>query len=139
MAQFDDAKVGDKVWDVRWGWGKIKCRTGLRFDVLFNNGQRFSFWVDGKYSTEDASPTLFWDEVKIVAPEKPHKHNFNIAVRLADERWFECKCGARLMPKEEEKCEACELMVQMGSKSMQVIAQYVINHTQHHTCEKGEK
>lgn len=71
---FETAKVGDKVWCIRSGWGEIgevgwtdRCPIYVRFPC----GEFKSYTVDGLYNDEDLSRTLFWAEVVIDAPVKP--------------------------------------------------------------------
>lgn len=70
---FADIKVGDKVWDICRGWGVITtlmvCPT-YPIEVEFKNGHG-SYTRDGYSSLEDVNPSLFWDEIKLVAPQKP--------------------------------------------------------------------
>ena len=83
LTTFQEAKVGDKVWYKRYGWGEIvdvnylgtaewgdKYPIRVRFPGIFPlyacftyNGQ---FW---DYETQ----TLFWDEVEI--PTRPVVRN----------------------------------------------------------------
>ncbi len=72
---FEKAKVGDKVWGVSRGWGEIRKIESdgntYPLDVYFDKGESFSFNRAGKYLVGDKFQSLFWDEVKIVAPEQP--------------------------------------------------------------------
>lgn len=71
---FEDAKIGDKVWCMRSGWGEI-CGIHLKdkysISVYFPNAEYKRYTSDGFYNEDDATRSLFWDEVTIVAPEKP--------------------------------------------------------------------
>lgn len=74
---FRDAKVGDAVWSVVYGWGKVVSidlmpdfPVLVKFDSQLNSG--FSYRRDGRYAA-DQFPTLFWDEVPIVAPPRPKR------------------------------------------------------------------
>lgn len=74
---FSNAKVGDRVWDIRKGWGTVECTDfgpdyslRVEFDE-FDDGGDETFTIDGKYLFHDKNPTLFWDEVKFDVPEKP--------------------------------------------------------------------
>jgi len=82
---FRDAKVGEQVWDVLRGWGKVYEIEGAStwpIKVEFERGcsDCESYTYEGMMSTDDQYPALFWDEIVIKAPEKP--------VRLT-ERTFE--------------------------------------------------
>ena len=70
---FKDAKVGDKVWHIRYGWMKIldiqrnvnyPIRVG--FDMLVA-----TFTFEGKVIAKDLNPSIFWDEIKFEIPKKP--------------------------------------------------------------------
>lgn len=85
---FKDAKVGDKVWSVRHGWGEIIAVDGLGIPypvrVSFCPVVSILFTISGKEETDDTNPTLFWDEVEIVAPPKPKP---KIMVKHTVEMW----------------------------------------------------
>jgi len=80
---FRDVKVGDRVWDIRFGYGRVHlidpC-SAWPIKVEFSGDASDSYTYAGKQVTEDINPTLFWDEIVIKVPEKP--------VRLV-ERTFE--------------------------------------------------
>ena len=76
---FRDVKVGDRVWEVKKGWGEIYEVDGaspwpikVSF-VVVGVGTTASFTYEGKDMDDDLHPTLFWDEIVITAPEKPVK------------------------------------------------------------------
>ena len=71
---FKDAKVGDKVWDIRRGWGKVvsnEWSDPYHILVEFNNFRSATFNIEGKQLVEDTNPTLYWDEFRIIPPKKP--------------------------------------------------------------------
>lgn len=71
---FETARIGDKVWSLWSGWGEvieIERSESYPIYVSFPNGEYESFTLDGLFSEDDIQQTLFWDEVKIVAPQKP--------------------------------------------------------------------
>lgn len=71
---FENAKVGDKVWDIIYGWGNIiSVIKDYPFPIMveFGNGKRTSYKFNGKYNDTDVNPVLFWNEIKIDIPEKP--------------------------------------------------------------------
>ena len=69
----EDAKVGDKVWDTRKGWGVVdETRYSNEYPILVNFGHDFeSYTLEGYYFEDDVNPSLFWDEIVIEAPPKP--------------------------------------------------------------------
>lgn len=75
MAQFDEAKVGQKVWNLQRGWGFIKKLENSTYPVTIEyehkKGIFDSFSWEGKEKITDLNPTLFWSEVSIDLPERP--------------------------------------------------------------------
>lgn len=70
---FADIKVGDKVWNIRLGWGVVRELMNLSdypIYVSFERGAGTYTW-DGYYILEDLNPSLFWDEIEVKAPPKP--------------------------------------------------------------------
>lgn len=71
---FEDAKIGDKAWCMRTGWGEIRdIRQKERYSIAvhFPNEEYKWYTVDGFYDDDDVTRSLFWDEVTIIAPTKP--------------------------------------------------------------------
>lgn len=80
MARFDNAKIGDKVYCLMYGWGKIHNidkKYIYCIDVYFNDCD-ISFTIDGKRFKEDINHVLFWNEVKLPTEEED-KRPFNLA------------------------------------------------------------
>lgn len=79
---FRNAKVGDRVWGFRHGWGTITSTSHLNvypLFVLFDNGKQESFTIEGKVDNyDDKNPTLFWNEIKFEISEK----SFNLENEL---------------------------------------------------------
>lgn len=68
---FETAKVGDKVWCIRSGWGEIgEVGWSDRYPIYvrFPHGEFKTYTVDGLYDEEDLNQTLFWGEVLVGAP-----------------------------------------------------------------------
>lgn len=74
---FETAKVGDKVWSIVYGWGEISDilpHEKYPIEVTFNSTDNFyedQYTYCGKALITLPSQSLFWDEIKIVAPSKP--------------------------------------------------------------------
>jgi len=71
---FENAKTGDKVWSIRWGWGKIVDilkNTDYPLIVNFSVNNSYTFTIDGKYNENDINPILFWGKINFEIPEKP--------------------------------------------------------------------
>ena len=65
---FRNAKKGDKVWSIKFGWGtivEIIERTGCPVGVDFENSCRLWYCIDGRYSQNDILPSIFWNEFTI--------------------------------------------------------------------------
>jgi hypothetical protein len=74
ITTFETAVVGDKVWSIDSGWGEIRARHGsvtYPLGVYFSNGEYRTYTLGGLYTEYDKTQSLFWDEVKTVAPQKP--------------------------------------------------------------------
>ncbi len=73
---FDGVKVGDKVWDILYGWLEVvevysnidvfraKANSGKWYDLVTS--------IDG-LSTITNTRRTFWDEVKIIPPPRPKR------------------------------------------------------------------
>ena len=68
---FHDAKVGDRVWSIEFGWGKITDISIDKLLVCFKGNSSVAYHHTGQYFYANANPTLFWDEVTITPPPKP--------------------------------------------------------------------
>lgn len=71
---FRDAKVGDRVWDFLYGYGKVvevnKDELWVEFQSLYF-GKKRVYTFDGILRGVGLPQTLFWNEVKLEIPEKP--------------------------------------------------------------------
>lgn len=79
---FENAKIGDKVWSIRHGWGKIYSikpeneiyLLKVEFDSYINqNNYTVSFTFEGKSFRLDKNPTLYWDELEFDIPKPPKR------------------------------------------------------------------
>jgi hypothetical protein len=75
METFENAQIGDKVWDFKYGWGEIisiNKNGAYPIRVKFDNNE-FNYTLDGKWDKTDITPTLFWNKFEIPkeAYEKP--------------------------------------------------------------------
>ena len=71
---FETAKVGDRVWSLQLGWGKIiKINDHSSYPVVveYDSGGSVIFTLDGRLYKNHITQSLFWDEVVIEAPTKP--------------------------------------------------------------------
>lgn len=79
---FEDAKIGDRVWDFTFGWGTIYdiiLDDYYPIKVEFRDGKIRSYTFDGFLTSEHiTNPTLFWDMIQYKVPEKP----FNLESEL---------------------------------------------------------
>ena len=73
MRTFDRAKVGNRVWNLRHGWGTITEIEDKRIEVNLDNDylQIEHFLFDGRIKSTDLNPSWFWNEIPITTPEKP--------------------------------------------------------------------
>ncbi len=69
MQTFKNAKTGDKVWNIRTGWTKIRAIVDCSmYPIIINNG---SYTIDGKIDASDINPLIFWDKIEINIPKQP--------------------------------------------------------------------
>lgn len=81
---FENAKVGDAVWDLRYGWGKVTdvldwcCDYRVRADFK-RDASCYDF--NGFDRSSDLTPMLYWSEVEIEAPKRKVKRVFWVQLR----------------------------------------------------------
>lgn len=88
MDTFENIKTGDKVWDIRWGWGEVteqNLRQGnwpitVFFASLDIDSQVYNIHGVGLKSV---FRTLFWNKVEIKPPGRPKK------IKKTIEGWIE--------------------------------------------------
>lgn len=76
---FENVKVGDSLYDVCFGWGRVKAINCLDYsdkahliEVEFSHMKKFNYSKKGKnLDLGCTNQTLFWDEVKFEIPEIP--------------------------------------------------------------------
>ena len=80
MEKFSNAKVGDKVWHVSFGYGEIISINDLtmypikaKFNYSDNSWIVETFTASGKECTEDVFPSLFWNKFHIPTDEEDKK------------------------------------------------------------------
>lgn len=64
---FSKARVGDRVWSIQSGWGEITSISGKRtrpIRVKFRLDYE-DYYKNGKTSSIDEYPSLFWTEIPI--------------------------------------------------------------------------
>lgn len=75
---FENAIVGDRVWDFGAGWGKIDSMPLFPEDYMrveFHNAiaSRYEAYNLNGVNIYDQKQTLFWDEIKFEAPPRPKR------------------------------------------------------------------
>ena len=76
MAKFDNAKVGDRVFDLLKGWGTIvEIRKNEEYPIYVNADidSFCTFTLEGKRYVKDVNPTLFWNEFHVHTEEEDKK------------------------------------------------------------------
>ena len=87
MDNFKNVKPSDRVWDFRKGWGTVVGNLidyEYPIEVSFDNESNDTYTLEGKSFRLDMNPTLFWDEVKFVIPQKPIKMKLVHGVEVPD-------------------------------------------------------
>lgn len=75
---FENAQVGDKVYSLRYGEGKIfssidiDAYLPLRIKFELYTGI-FSYHLDGRCTEKDITRDLYWSKPEIIAPEQPKR------------------------------------------------------------------
>lgn len=76
MTKFSNIKIGNRVWSIQYKWGVVTSYYANlinSIDVLFDNGIRKTYTIEGKRKKEDAVPELFWNEFYIPTDEEDKK------------------------------------------------------------------
>lgn len=76
MKEFEKAKVGDKVYCLIHGEGKIISilhNIPFPIEVHFNGRGVSNYTLDGKINITDNTPRLYWSKPEIIAPERPRR------------------------------------------------------------------
>ena len=71
---FENARIGDRVWCMRRGWGTVRKIDGdslYPLKITYQHAAIGSYTLDGLAHVEDITQTLFWDEVVFKAPSEP--------------------------------------------------------------------
>jgi hypothetical protein len=71
---FENARAGDRVWSVGYGWGTVESVSKGVYPVVvsFDCGIDVTYTFSGMPRSSGLQ-TLFWDEVKIEAPPRPRR------------------------------------------------------------------
>ena len=69
MTTFENAKVGDRVWCLLYGWQTIESTDfNINYPIATKKG---TYTYDGKVQLSSQNRTLYWDEIAITPPSKP--------------------------------------------------------------------
>lgn len=68
---FENAKVGDKVWSIEYGFGNIIARYSEIIIVFFLSGKEEVYYTTGVKRSGSPTRSLFWDKVDI--PTEPKR------------------------------------------------------------------
>lgn len=70
----EEVKVGDRVWDMRRGWGEVGAIDAENTDhpICVRWVEDFEWFTkEGKEYIEEETPTLFWQPIEFEIPKKP--------------------------------------------------------------------
>lgn len=82
---FSNAKVGDRAWSARKGWGTIRrltVDTPYPIEFKADMGDVENYTPEGKDFISDLYPTLFHQEPQIIIPEPPVTHEVDCFVNV---------------------------------------------------------
>ena len=83
---FENARVGDRVWDFIYGWGKIEhieSKSQYPLKIRFASGSGYAFTLKGE-NLMGIPQTLFWDEIKYEIPTQPLRMKLIHGVEVPD-------------------------------------------------------
>lgn len=86
MAKFDNAKVGDRLWSIKWNcWGTvIDIHRDEKYPIYYNADVDAFTTVDyNGRSNKDGVPILYWNEVHLPTDEEDKKL-FNLVQYLQE-------------------------------------------------------
>lgn len=75
MAYFDGIKVGDRVYEMQYGWGiviQVDRDSFLGIEVEFEDGRSGWLTFDGKFD-EETNQVLFWSKPEFTPPPRPKR------------------------------------------------------------------
>ena len=113
---FENVKVGDSLYDVCFGWGRVKAINCLDYsdkahliEVEFSHMKKFTYSKKGKnLDLGCTNQTLFWDEVKFEVPEIPFSLEDELRkLEVVEFSFDENSCF--LFYDNTEDCICCEL------------------------------
>ena len=85
MSDFSNAKVGDKVYSLRHGYGEINNINGIDKDfpisVLFNKG-KYLFNLLGMYSLSHITPDLYHSKPTIIEAKRMVKKEIDVFLNV---------------------------------------------------------
>lgn len=98
---FDEAVVGDRVYDIKYKWGTIKKMNSQLIFIEFDAYKKGSFKLiqydfNGKengYLADYFGQTLFWNEIEFELPKKPFdlkkffSENFNSYIDPEEDKY----------------------------------------------------
>jgi hypothetical protein len=70
---FENARVGDKVWDFIYGFGEvehIESKSTFPLKIRFSDNSGYTFTLKGQ-NLIGIPQTLFWDKIKFKTPTQP--------------------------------------------------------------------
>jgi hypothetical protein len=123
---FVDAKVGDKVYSLRYGEGIIEgfypYDTVRPFRVMFTKGGCVAYGIDGRLSKLDITPDLYWAKPEIIAPPMP-KRKVKKSIELFLNIYIDCASNKPCSFSYTTKEKAIEIAEQMKPASAVGVAE----------------
>lgn len=78
-------KVGDKVWTKETGWDEVSgIGKNTPFPIHLKSGLEYT--ADGRFHLGKESPSLFWNDPRIVPPPKPEPPKYQWLWRYKGEK-----------------------------------------------------
>lgn len=128
---FSNAEVGDRVWELKKGWGTIyailpnilpNTMNSYSIEVRHDNGSIETYTISGLRQKYDITQSLFWDEVKITPPSRPKRK-----VKKVYEAWVNIYSDGLIIHRysSEEEADNCAGRSRIG-KAYHVIHEYEV-------------
>lgn len=124
LFKFEKAQKGDKVWSIKYGWGKIYAiypRNIYPIKVNFETNNKKSilrdFDLDGKESSDAINSSIFWNEFEIP------KEAFKKPLPVLETEYK--KQGYWYVDHTQNECSVFDFDTDKGFKNIESIEKYI--------------
>jgi hypothetical protein len=130
---FENARVGDKVWDYLHGWGEIsevspKCilfNTPYPLAVTFEDCVLYYTLSGYQCNIMEPPRTLFWDEIKYEIPKAPERIRTKIILNDWGRRTYKTTEAIRIRENFIDSGKSVILLTELPEMSVQMQKQHL--------------